>query len=272
MSWFRLKRQTVKIIIATSLIWFAVDVLFMFSYLSCNGGSCTSEILEETRDEEIVVNVTTEKYQDEGKYSPDQLRKWEKRKPVKKQGDLPGEMGAKVKTPSDMTEIKKEKFKINQFNLLVSEMISINRSLKDVRLAECKRKEYPTLLPTTSIVIVFHNEAWTTLLRTLHSIINRSPASLVQEIVLVDDASGPEHTHLQTQLEEYAAKLPVPVKIIRTSERSGLIRARLLGAENAVGSVLTFLDSHVECTEGWLEPLLSEVAKNRKAVVCPSSM
>ena len=35
---------------------------------------------------------------------------------------------------------KKEKFKINQFNLLASEMISLNRSLQDVRLSQCKSK------------------------------------------------------------------------------------------------------------------------------------
>ena len=74
-------------------------------------------------------------------------------------------MGTKVKIPTDMMDLKKEKFKINQFNLLASEMISVNRSLKDVRLAACKTKEYPALLPTTTIVIVFHNEAWTTLLK-----------------------------------------------------------------------------------------------------------
>ena len=43
----------------------------------------------------------------------------------------------------------------------------------------------------------------------------------------------------------------------------------MMGAEEASGAVLTFLDSHVECTDGWLEPLLAEVAKDRRTVVCP---
>ena len=40
------------------------------------------------------------------------------------------------------------------------------------------------------------------------------------------------------------------VKIVRERERVGLIRARLTGARHATGDVLTYLDSHCECTTG----------------------
>lgn len=59
------------------------------------------------------------------------------------------------------------------------------------------------------------------------------------------------------------------VQIIRAQKREGLIRARLLGAAAAKAPVLTYLDSHCECTEGWLEPLLDRIARDSTTVVCP---
>lgn len=44
-------------------------------------------------------------------------------------------------------------------------------------------------LPNSSVVIVFHNEAWSVLLRTITSVISRTPQQLLKEIILVDDAS-----------------------------------------------------------------------------------
>uniref|UniRef100_A0A8D0HNI6 Polypeptide N-acetylgalactosaminyltransferase n=1 Tax=Sphenodon punctatus TaxID=8508 RepID=A0A8D0HNI6_SPHPU len=179
----------------------------------------------------------------------------------------PGEMGKAVLIPKDDQEKMKELFKINQFNLMASDLIALNRSLPDVRLEGCKTKVYPDELPNTSIVIVFHNEAWSTLLRTVYSVINRSPHYLLSEIILVDDAS--ERDFLKASLENYVKKLEVTVKIIRMEQRSGLIRARLRGAAASKGQVITFLDAHCECTLGWLEPLLARIKEDRKTVVCP---
>ena len=44
-------------------------------------------------------------------------------------------------------------------------------------------------LPSTSVVIAFYNEAWSTLLRTVHSVLETSPDVLLREVVLVDDYS-----------------------------------------------------------------------------------
>ena len=53
----------------------------------------------------------------------------------------------------------------------------------------CHGQQYVADLPGASIIIPYFNEHWTTLMRTVHSVVNRSPPELIVEIILVDDAS-----------------------------------------------------------------------------------
>ncbi|XP_014220951.1 polypeptide N-acetylgalactosaminyltransferase 5 [Trichogramma pretiosum] len=273
--------HTCQVVLLTSLVWFFIDILILMFYSDCiNGSGLNCQVNElnypqKTNDKEYFKSMH-ESAKDlslnsiievENAYNKNELKLWRPAKIVRENENLPGEMGKAVNIPPEQESLQKELFKLNQFNLLASNMISLNRSLKDVRLSACKNKKYPKLLPDTSIVIVFHNEAWSTLLRTVWSVINRSPTSLLKEIILVDDFS--DRDHLKQDLENYVKSLPVPTYVYRTKVRSGLIRARLLGAKHTTGKVITFLDAHCECTEGWLEPLLSRIASNRKIVVCP---
>ncbi|XP_075601991.1 polypeptide N-acetylgalactosaminyltransferase 15 isoform X3 [Balearica regulorum gibbericeps] len=152
------------------------------------------------------------------------------------------------------------------FNEALSERISLRRELPEVRHPLCLQQEYDSSLPTASVIICFHDEAWSTLLRTVHSIMDTAPKASLKDIILVDDLSqqGP----LKSALSEYISKLD-GVKLIRSNKRLGVIRGRMLGAARATGDVLVFMDSHCECQKGWLEPLLARLSSNRNSVVSP---
>ncbi len=82
-------------------------------------------------------------------------------------------------------KVEEERLKgVYGFNQLVSDEITLNRTVPDLREEECQFWDYPTALPKASVILVFHNEGWSTLLRTVNSIINRSPPQFLEEVLV----------------------------------------------------------------------------------------
>ena len=67
------------------------------------------------------------------------------------------------------------------------------KSLLYVNLTfRCKNWNYPDVqhLPTASVILVFYDEGFSVLLRTVHSAINTSPKELLKEVIMIDDGSS----------------------------------------------------------------------------------
>ncbi|XP_041986585.1 polypeptide N-acetylgalactosaminyltransferase 35A isoform X2 [Aricia agestis] len=203
-----------------------------------------------------------------------------------------------------------EGYNLHAFNTLISQRIGNHRGIPDTRNKLCRSKVYPAKLPKASIIICFYNEHFDTLMRSVHSILDRSDLNHLKEIILVDDYSDIDGLHDQVQkaVDELNNKMTkeeemietnkiddesvadyinddkinpgkdknknVPptttarinksgltIKLIKTGKREGLIRARLFGADNSIGDVLVFLDSHIEVNVDWLPPLLTRLSE-----------
>lgn len=82
-----------------------------------------------------------------------------------------GEMGKAVLMPVDLPfevqQLVDESWEKHAFNEYLSDLISVRRTLPDYRTEYCRNMEtnYSKNLPATSVIIIFHNEAWSTLLR-----------------------------------------------------------------------------------------------------------
>uniref|UniRef100_A0A8C3G6D0 Polypeptide N-acetylgalactosaminyltransferase n=1 Tax=Cyclopterus lumpus TaxID=8103 RepID=A0A8C3G6D0_CYCLU len=182
--------------------------------------------------------------------------------PLIQQGQLLGGFDEKAYLAAKQLKPGDDPYREHAFNLQESDRLGSERAIRDTRHYRCASLNYDTDLPSTSIIITFHNEARSTLLRTIKSVLMRSPPSLIQEIILIDDfSSDSEDCQLLSQIPK--------VRCLRNGRREGLIRSRVRGASTASASILTFLDSHCEVNADWLQPMIQRVKEDHTRVVSP---
>jgi polypeptide N-acetylgalactosaminyltransferase len=130
-----------------------------------------------------------------------------------------GENGAPSVLQGDAKKRGEKDLDMVFLNVELSKHISYTRTLPDHRNSDCKRVKYNMdSLPTTTIVIIFYNEPYSVLLRTVHSILSTVEDKLLAEIVLVDDKSNDEE--LLDKLDYYIeTRLTSKVKLLRLPKR-----------------------------------------------------
>ncbi|XP_034528755.1 polypeptide N-acetylgalactosaminyltransferase 9 isoform X1 [Ailuropoda melanoleuca] len=177
-----------------------------------------------------------------------------------------GGMAATLREDSQETESKYEEY---GYNAQLSDRISLDRTIPDYRPKKCRQMTHAADLPQISVVFIFVNEALSVILRSVHSVVNRTPSRLLKEVILVDDNS--DSVELKASLDQYVnRRYPGLVKIVRNHRREGLIRARLQGWKVATAPVVGFFDAHVEFGMGWAEPALSRIQEDRRRIVLPA--
>ena len=134
------------------------------------------------------------------------------------------------------------------------------------RLWDRKCFQDETFQETLSVVIPYYNEDLMLLLRTITTLVYRTPPNNLLEILLIDDCSDDD---ISDEIRAYAEGMRIPVKLSRNAQKLGIANARLLGINNALGSVIMILDSHMEVGEVWLEPLLRVLTDKPRALAVP---
>ncbi|XP_071009136.1 polypeptide N-acetylgalactosaminyltransferase 9-like [Oncorhynchus clarkii lewisi] len=191
-------------------------------------------------------------------------------------GVLEGRVGqgqGQARTPATLRNPVRDpdggKYEEYGYNAQLSNQIPLDRSIPDYRPKKCKLMTYPDDLPQMTVVFIFVNEALSVILRSVHSLVNHTPAHILKEIILVDDNS--DSVELKLNLDQYVKKqYPGLVKMVRNSRREGLIRARILGWKAATAPVVGFFDAHVEFNTAWAEPILTRIREDRTRIILPS--
>lgn len=137
----------------------------------------------------------------------------------------------------------------------------------------CHRYKFPniTLFPTMSIIIPMQNERAGLLSLTVHSLLARTPPTILHEIIIVDD-NGDHHERADEVDDEVELKAledlhPTKIKYIRNERRLGCAGSRLTAIKAATGEVIVVLDSHVEMySSTWAQHLLLPILENPRTL------
>lgn len=130
-----------------------------------------------------------------------------------------GNNGEAVELSGISKEIGDKQLAKIALNEELSEILAYNRTIADVRSPLCAELKYDLdTLPTASIVIIFYNEPYSVLLRTVYSALGTGDPRILKEVILVDDFSTNEE--LGGQLDYYVrTRMPSNVKIVRLPKR-----------------------------------------------------
>ncbi|CAM9626933.1 unnamed protein product, partial [Choristocarpus tenellus] len=115
---------------------------------------------------------------------------------------------------------------------------------------------------TASVIMSFYNESAANLERSVMTLLERTNWDALLDIILVDDGNA--------AVEGSPVWSMPKVRLVRTKQREGIMRARMIGSRYARGEVLVFFDAHIEVQEGWLEPLVGTIRNNYRTIAVPT--
>lgn len=109
---------------------------------------------------------------------------------------------------------------------------------------------------TATIVMSVLNEEYTE--KTIDTIIENTPAELLDGFIIVDDCST----------------VPIVINrpnvaVVRNEIRQGLIRSRHIATSLAKSPIVVSIDPHVKVAEGWLQPVIERLEQKYNCVAVP---